>query len=216
MDWADDEGRVPGTREAMGEGWRDPRGEGRPGRRGLEDRLDGWVSRVRPPYRNGERPGGAGRGRLDGLGRWMEGTLDWLLDDRDDWREPWQEGERSAPGQDTPAPQRTRPPLEAISRRGAPSAPRPSPSRQESPAPPRPRQRSNPDGDLNSAEGTSGQGNGMASSDGAPQAWPEEDTFTVPRWRREAPPPQKPIDPLAPPPAPPPPGRPLPRSTRRR
>ncbi|MFN9631446.1 MAG: hypothetical protein ACK59A_14645 [Cyanobacteriota bacterium] len=206
MDWVDDESRAPGAREGMGEGWREPRAEGRPGRKGLEDRLDGWVSRVRPPARNGERPGGAGRGRLDGLGRWMEGTLDWLLDDRDDWREPWQEGERLGPGQAPPAPSRTRPPLEAISRRGAPSAPRPTPSRPGSTATPRPRQGSDREQTLDA--GSSGEG--------SPQEWPEEDTFTVPRWRREASPPQRPIDPLAPPPAPPPQSRPLPRSTRRR
>ncbi|MEB3333594.1 MAG: hypothetical protein VKP70_01270 [Cyanobacteriota bacterium] len=198
MDWVDEESRAPGAREGSDEGWREPRAEGRPGKKGLENRLDGLVNRPTPPARNGERPGGVGRGRLESVGRWVEGTLDWLLDDRDDWREPWQEGERPGPGLDPPAPSRTRPPLEAISRRGTPSAPRPTPLRPESTVPSRP-----------------GQG---SDTDGPPLEWPEEDTFTVPRWRREEPPPQKPIDPLAPAPAsaPPPPGRPLPRSTRRR
>jgi len=85
-----------------------PLGERRPGRdtEPLEQRLDRWmqagrqlvdgVSGGRPgsrsPSRRVEaRPGG--RRGLDGLGRWVEDRLDWLIDDSDDWREPWQEGE---------------------------------------------------------------------------------------------------------------------------
>jgi hypothetical protein len=44
----------------------------------------------------GTRPGGrGGRGGIDGVGRWVGERLDWLLDEGDDWREPWQE--RSEP-----------------------------------------------------------------------------------------------------------------------
>ena len=44
---------------------------------------------------------------MDEFGRWVEGRLDWLLDDGDDWREPWQEPERSTP--ETPPQQPTAP-----------------------------------------------------------------------------------------------------------
>jgi hypothetical protein len=174
-----------------GEGWREGRGEGRPGRRALDDRLEQWVSRGRELVDgvSGTRPGtrGAGRGaggRLDGLGRWVEGKLDWLLDDRDDWREPW---ETERPAADPAPASRPRAPLEAISRRGLRRSPPPSRAAAEAPAPPPP------------------------SHD-----WPEEDAFTVPRWRRQEPASPPPVDPLAAPPPPPPPGRALPRSTRRR
>ena len=99
-----------------------PLGERRPAREAepLEQRLDRWmqagrqlvdgVSGGRPgsrsPHRRPEaRPGGQ-RG-LDGLGRWVEDRLDWLIDDGDDWREPWQEGEiarRPAAAARDPAP----------------------------------------------------------------------------------------------------------------
>jgi hypothetical protein len=220
MDWAEDEERAPGARSAAEEDWRDTRGDPRVARRGLEERLEGWVSRgrelvdgvsgtrpgTRPPGRGAEREGSGGRGRLDGVGRWVEGTLDWLLDDREDWREPWQEEERPAPRRGEPAPApplRSRAPLEAISRRGLPSperrpSPPWSPPRTEAPPAPNPRDRT--------------RGATAPSSEG----WPEEDTFTVPRWRREEPPPPRAADPLANDAPGPPPGRPLPRSTRRR
>jgi hypothetical protein len=100
-----------------------PLGERRSAREAepLEQRLDRWmqagrqlvdgVSGGRPgsrsPNRRPEaRPGG--RRGLDGLGRWVEDRLDWLIDDSDDWREPWQEGEigpRPSTGARAPAPQ---------------------------------------------------------------------------------------------------------------
>jgi hypothetical protein len=173
------------------EGWREGRGEGRLGRRALDDRLEQWVSRGRELVDgvSGTRPGtrSAGRGaggRLDGLGRWVEGKLDWLLDDRDDWREPW-ETERPAPVSDPVPAARPRTPLEAISRRGLQRAAPPAGPVADAPPP--------------------------ASHD-----WPEEETFTVSRWRRQEPAPPPPVDPLAGPPPPPSPGRALPRSTRRR
>ncbi len=197
MDWVDGVDGAPEGRASQGggeaggfsgEAWREGRGEGRPSRRALDDRLEQWVSRGRELVDgvSGTRPGtrGAGRGgggRLDGLGRWVEGKLDWLLDDRDDWREPW-ETDRPDPA----PPARPRRPLEAISRRGVRRPPSAAPAL-EAPAPEAP----SPD-------------------------WPEEDAFTVPRWRRQEPAPPPPVDPLAAPPAPPPPGRALPRSTRRR
>jgi hypothetical protein len=105
----------------------------------LEDRLDQWMSAGRQLVdgvsgaRPGSRPGArgaagraAGRPSLDGLGRWVENKLDWLLEEDDDWREPW---EQPAPRRaEPPAPQAApvapksqgRRPLEAISRRATP------------------------------------------------------------------------------------------------
>jgi hypothetical protein len=115
---------------------RRPRGGADP----LDQRVDRWVTAGRQFVEGvaGSRPGGrpgprAGdrrpqlRPRMDEFGRWVEGRLDWLLDDGDDWREPWQEPERSTP--ETPPQQPTAPGrprrqgLEAVSRRGRPGTP---------------------------------------------------------------------------------------------
>ena len=72
--------------------------------------VDG-VSGARPGSRSGNR--GEGR-RLAGLGRWVENKLDWILEDEEDWREPWQETRPELVSQDRP---RRR--LDAISRRSA-------------------------------------------------------------------------------------------------
>jgi hypothetical protein len=72
--------------------------------------VDG-VSGARPGSRNGNR--GEGR-RLAGLGRWVENKLDWILEDEEDWREPWQEARPELSFQARP---RRR--LDAISRRSA-------------------------------------------------------------------------------------------------
>lgn len=157
----------------------------------------------------GSRPGGrpAPRGadrrpplrpRMDELGRWVEGRLDWLLDDGDDWREPWQESERNQPEPSPPPQQQPAAPgrprrqeLEAVSRRG-----RPGPSLSQPPAP-EPR--------LNTGTATTTDDDGD---------WPDDASFTLPRWQRSqggersAPP-----EAVANPPAD---GRPLPRSSRRR
>jgi hypothetical protein len=269
MDWADEDGRAPGAR-AADEDWRDTRGDPRPPRKGLEERLESWVSRgrdlvdgvsgtrpgSRPPTRGGDRLGPEGRGGLEGVGRWVEGKLDWLLDDGDDWREPWQASERpiSGRGVEPPAPRRGRMPLEAISRRGAPPpetsrpawtprqpetsasawTPRPAepsvsawspppaaPSASaRSPQPPEPfPPPAAPSGPSRPAAPEEGRSRPAAAEDdrgGAREDWPEEDTFTVPRWRRQEPAGIRAVDPLASPPPAPAPRRPLPRSTRRR
>jgi len=171
-------------REPEARGWRDPQP--------LEQRLDRWmttgrqlvegVSGGRPGARQGSRrPEGrpGGRGGFDAVGRWVEDRLDWLLDDSDDWPEPWQEndrrlGEPSGRRASQPAPgrpaagwsgaergDRPRRPLEAISRRGLSAGPGAAPS------PPAP----------------------------DPQDWPDDSSFSVPRWQRPTQPLRRP-DPL--------------------
>lgn len=77
------------------------------------DGVSGARPGSRPPARGAGRRSGS-LPRLDELGRWVEDKLDWIRDDEDDWREPWQEQRPSR-----------RQPLEAISRR---SLPQPAPS----------------------------------------------------------------------------------------
>lgn len=156
------------------------------------DGVSGARPGGRPPARGTGRPSGS-LPRLDGLGRWVEDKLDWILEDGDDWREPWQD-QRAAPraaetpaDADIPRPSRSvapglrrRRPLEAISRRAA-AAPPPL---------------ADPAAD-----------------------WPDDASFTVPRWQRppqEERPPLRPGEAIAQPRSSPAPGRPLPRSSRRR
>jgi hypothetical protein len=149
--------------------------------------VDG-VSGARPGSRKAARtaaPGPGMRPRLGELGRWVEDKLDWILEEDDDWREPWQ-GTREPARLEPPAPRQLEPslsssrrrPLDAISRRGP----------------------------------------GQPPSAGADQDWPDDDSFSRPRWQRTPPPSAQ--QPLAPrtsavdgPPAA---ARPLPRSSRRR
>lgn len=124
---------------------------------------------------------------MDEFGRWVEGRLDWLLDDGDDWREPWQESDRGAPGTpvEPPAPVRPRRPmLEAVSRRGSSA--------------------------LGSASAP-GAASAPAAGPDDDDDWPDDASFTLPRW-------QRPQGSGEPEPAftPPASGRPLPRSSRRR
>ncbi len=187
----------------------------------LDQRVDRWVTAGRQFVEGvaGSRPGGrpAGRGaerrpqlrpRIDDLGRWVEGRLDWLLDDGDDWREPWQESDRGAPGAPEPAPaplRSRRPMLEAVSRRGRPVPPSRPPGAEARYAPA-------PSPSAPSAPAT-----------GADDDWPDDDSFTLPRWQRPEPARRdaggdrlpgsgEPDAAFTPPAA----GRPLPRSTRRR
>jgi hypothetical protein len=202
MDWVEDDGTAPYTPPVQGNG--------------LDERLEQWVSRGREFVDgvSGTRPGsranlrGAGRSstrRRDGLGRWVEGKLDWLLDDRDDWREPWDTDRTVTPPTSAPPspPQRPRLPLQAISRRGTVVAP---PVRTPAPQPPA-TGRPTPERARETPE--------RSEMIDTAKEWPEEEVFTVPRWRRQEPAPPA-VDPLASAPPPPAPGRPLPRSTRRR
>lgn len=154
---------------------------------GLEKRLDQWMTAGRQLVDGvaGARPGGRGAAREDGsrlsgrlrpgdLGRWVENRLDWLLEDDDGWREPWQERtprstparpaagppprtDRAEPTDRTPQPPSgRRQPLEAISRRTAPLL-----TGAASPAQPRPQPQPQ-----------------------AQEEWPDDTSFSVNRWRR--------------------------------
>jgi len=121
----------------MPEPWSDRRPAPRRGSDPLEQRFDrlvnagrqlvDGVSGARPGSRSSGRPG---LPRLDGLGRWVEDKLDWILEDDDDWREPWQETKPQQEAKSQPRSDDFRPepraeirprrrPLEAISRRRA-------------------------------------------------------------------------------------------------
>ena len=159
-----------------------------------ERRRDVWLETGRQIVDgvSGRRPGQR-RSSLDleSVGRWVGDKVEWLLEEEDDWREPWQEpAARSG--------RRGKRPLEAISRR----QPRPS---VESPAfeqavfrQPQAEQPSIPIAaptDVGSAE-----------------EWPEDDSFRVDRWQRSR---SSQLD-AAPQVDPSPVRRALPRSSRRR
>jgi hypothetical protein len=154
--------------------------------------VDG-VSGARPGSRKASRGAGM-RPRLGDLGRWVEDKLEWILEDEDDWREPWQEPRPTErpPGRRLPAqsvqPGERRPddsargstrrrPLEAVSRRGAAVRPDLAPPAAE-------------------------------------QDWPDDDSFSRPRWQRSGVSPAQPS--MPPQPSMPAGARPLPRSSRRR
>ncbi len=105
----------------MAESWKDLDRLVSAGRQ-LVDGVSGARPGARPGSRSGNRgegrrpAGPAGMPRLDGLGRWVENKLDWILEDEDDWREPWQEARPEPSFQARP---RRR--LDAISLRSAAS-----------------------------------------------------------------------------------------------
>ena len=136
-------------------------------RESRDRRLDQWLETGRQLVDGvaGRRPGQRRPGLdLDSVGRWVGDKVDWLLEEDDDWREPWQESAEPKA--------RRKQPLQAISRRSRqrsmPSAafqppPTAAPSAPESSAPDdwpeddlfqvqrwqrEPAQRSSPQGDL--------------------------------------------------------------------
>ena len=131
-----------------------------------ERRRDVWLETGRQIVDgvSGRRPGQR-RSSLDleSVGRWVGDKVEWLLEEEDDWREPWQEpAARSG--------RRGKRPLEAISRR----QPRPS---VESPAFEQAGFRQ-PQAEQPSIA--------MAASTEVDSAeeWPEDDSFRVDRWQR--------------------------------
>jgi len=180
----------------------------------LEQRLDRWMSTGRQLVEgvSGGRPGSrqasrrpegrpAGRGGSGGLGRWVEDRLDWLLDDSDDWPEPWQlsDRRRSEPlaaarperprqlNQTASRSRSSRRPLQAISRRGG-----------AQPGPPPPAAAARPVSNAGAWQSPgAATGIGVAPTDQSDPAqdWPDDEAFSVPRWQRPSAPLQRP-DPL--------------------
>ena len=75
-------------------------------------RLDQWLETGRQLVDGvaGRRPGQRRPGLdLDSVGRWVGDKVEWLLEEDDDWREPWQDSAESKA--------RGKQPLQAISRR---------------------------------------------------------------------------------------------------
>jgi hypothetical protein len=86
----------------------------------MERRLDTWLETGRQLVDgvSGRRPGQRRTSLdLDSMGRWVGEKVDWLLDDDDDWREPWQE--QTSPEVSRRGGKR---PLQAVSRRRPPAA----------------------------------------------------------------------------------------------
>ena len=86
----------------------------------MERRLDTWLETGHQLVDgvSGRRPGQRRTSLdLDSMGRWVGEKVDWLLDDDDDWREPWQE--QTSPEASSRGGKR---PLQAVSRRRPPAA----------------------------------------------------------------------------------------------
>jgi hypothetical protein len=175
-------------------------------RRGGPDRLEQGIDRLMSAGRQlvdgvsgarpGSRPPGRGEGRtagslprLEGLGRWVENKLDWILEDEDDWREPWQEPGPGAPTEARPNGQ-MEPRLEArpVSRRDfaadnpAAGAATTTNTATATTAPsgamePAARRRNRRPLEAVSLRGAAA----------ADQDWPDDDSFLVPRWQRSEP-----------------------------
>ena len=145
--------------------------------------VDG-VSGRRPGQRPGQRRSGLD---LDSVGRWVGEKVEWLLEEDDDWQEPWQESGRGRP-EPVRSMRSARRPLDAISRRGRRSVPAPVPTS----TPPVVQE-------FNAAD----QGE-----------WPEDDSFRLQRWSRSAQSAARPEPEAAPNPTSA--RRALPRSSRRR
>ena len=81
-------------------------------------RLDSWIETGRQFVDgvSGRRPGQRRSNfDLDSVGRWVGDKVEWLLEEDDAWREPWQVPDRSM--------RSGKRPLEAMSRRGRQVAP---------------------------------------------------------------------------------------------
>ena len=93
-------------------------------RDGLDRRMDQWLETGRQLVDgvSGRRPGQRRASLdLDSVGRWVGEKVEWLLEDDEDWREPWQEQENAVSAVRPAAEARpVRRPLDAISRRSSP------------------------------------------------------------------------------------------------
>mgnify|MGYP004328149121 CR=1 FL=1 len=153
-------------------------------------RMDHWLETGRQLVDgvSGRRPGQRRSGLdLDSVGRWVGDRIEWLLEDDEDWREPWQESQAT-----DVLNRRGKRPLEAISRRDSqrPSSTASAPVRSSQPA-------SSQQAPINDAQTPLSASEGDAEGD----AWPDDESFRVEHWTRSSDQPPK---------------RALPRSSRRR
>ena len=118
--------------------------------------VDG-VSGRRPGQRPGVRRSGLD---LDSVGRWVGEKVEWLLEEDDDWQEPWQEAGRGRP-EPARSMRSARRPLDAISRRSRRGTTAQAAALTSTPPV--------------AQEFKSDQ-----------QDWPEDDSFRVQRWSRSA------------------------------
>jgi hypothetical protein len=173
----------------------------------LEQGLDRLVSAGRQLVDGvaGARPGSRGpagaRPRLADLGRWVEDKLDWILEEEDDWREPWQEEQRPVRGPESrweagrwgeERPPAVRSPDVAAPPRSRPLQPRQPVVMEPEPSRPEPRAATAP-----AAVGRGARQPLQAISRRHPGAvapvspvagpgndWPDDDAFTRSRWQR--------------------------------
>ena len=131
--------------------------------------VDG-VSGRRPGQRPGQRRPGLD---LDSVGRWVGEKVEWLLEEEDDWQEPWQEPRYNRP-EPAPPSRSARRPLDAISRRGRRRVSAPAPL----PTPPL----------VTPSLATPSLATPPVAQEFSPdqQDWPEDDSFRVQRWSRSA------------------------------
>ena len=125
----------------------------------LDRRMDQWLETGRQFVDgvSGRRPGQRRASQaLDSVGRWVGDRIEWLMEDDEAWREPWQEPSAEV------RPNGKRP-LEAISRRRA--------------APQQPQ----PHGGSAASDATE-QADSQLSE--ASDQWPDDETFQVPHWQR--------------------------------
>ena len=93
----------------------------------VDRRVDKWietgrqfvdgVSGARPGRRRPFNIDRASTSNLETVGRWVGDKLDWLLEDEDDWMEPWQSQSHDRKSLSESAGLSIKRPLEAVSRR---------------------------------------------------------------------------------------------------
>ena len=136
-------------------------------------RMDQWLETGRQFVDgvSGRRPGQRRSSiDLDSVGRWVGDRIEWLLEDDEDWREPWQDA------RETDVLNRSgKRPLEAISRR----VQRPSSSPDGVvPSSPQPPSQQPP---LQQSAGLDDPTSGSSSD---ADAWPDDESFRVEHWTR--------------------------------
>ena len=146
-----------------------------------ERRRDAWLETGRQIVDgvSGRRPGQR-RSSLDleSVGRWVGDKVDWLLEEDDDWREPWQEtAVRSG--------RRGKRPLEAISRRQPRLTVEQLGVEQNSVQQAAVEQIATEQIAIGQPPSEQSPSPTTSSTDGgSAEEWPEDDSFRVDRWQR--------------------------------